>query len=160
MSTAQFYCRFNSKPLICWCWVNFTLPEAVLRAEMVSNVMLLITVVFGGVLRVGGGVWERLRSVHVMNSTSPQPVCYNTVQQRFTLRANEQQISLSPCASALGWIVESVEGARLWLSYVCLPLCTCIHVFIKHTISSLCSPWTRWRQQALEWYVSDHMVTI
>lgn len=41
---------------------------------MVSNVMLLITVVFGGVLSVGGGVWERLHSVHVMNSSSPEPV--------------------------------------------------------------------------------------
>ena len=50
-------------------------------AEMVSNVMLLITVVFGG---VGGGVWERLHSVHVMNSASPEPVWYNTVQQCFT----------------------------------------------------------------------------
>lgn len=53
-------------------------------AELVSNVMLLITVVFGGVLRVGGGVWERLHSVHVMNSASPEPVWYNTVQQCFT----------------------------------------------------------------------------
>lgn len=42
--------------------------------EMVSNVMLLITVVFGGVLSVGGGVWVRLHSVHVMNSASPEPV--------------------------------------------------------------------------------------
>lgn len=53
-------------------------------AEMASNVMLLITVVFGGVLSVGGGVWERLHSVHVMNSASPEPVWYNTVQQCFT----------------------------------------------------------------------------
>lgn len=60
-----------------------------LRAEMVSNVMLLITVVFGGVLSVGGGVWERLHSVHVMNSTSPEPVCYNTVQQGSARRAAE-----------------------------------------------------------------------
>lgn len=52
--------------------------------EMVSNVMLLITVVFGGVLSVGGGVWERLHSVHVMNSSSPEPVWYNTAQQCFT----------------------------------------------------------------------------
>lgn len=53
-------------------------------AEMVSNVMLLIAVVFGGVLSVGGGVWERLHSAIVMNSTSPEPVCYNTGQQCFT----------------------------------------------------------------------------
>lgn len=54
------------------------------RAQMVSNVMPLITVVFGGVLGVGGGVWERLHSVHVMNSSSPESVWYNTVQQCFT----------------------------------------------------------------------------
>lgn len=53
-------------------------------AEMVSNVMLLITVVFGGVLSVGVGVWERLHSVHVMNSASPEPVWCNTVQWCFT----------------------------------------------------------------------------
>lgn len=53
-------------------------------AQMVSNMMLLITVVFGGVLSVGGGVWERLHSVHVMNSSSPEPVWYKTVQQCFT----------------------------------------------------------------------------
>lgn len=53
-------------------------------AEMVSNVMLLITVVLGGVLSVGGGVWERLHSVHVMNSASPESVWYNTGQQCFT----------------------------------------------------------------------------
>lgn len=48
---------------------------------MVSNVMLLITVVCGGVLSVGGGVWERLHSVHVMNSSSPESVWYNAVHQ-------------------------------------------------------------------------------
>lgn len=47
----------------------------------VSNVMLLITVGFlVGVLRVGGGVWERLHSARVMNSASPEPVFrYDTV---------------------------------------------------------------------------------
>lgn len=47
--------------------------------ETVSNniMLLLITVVFGGVLRVGGGVWERARSMHVMNSVSPESVCFN-----------------------------------------------------------------------------------
>lgn len=38
----------------------------------------LITVVFGGVLRVGGGVWERARSLHVMNSVSPESASYNS----------------------------------------------------------------------------------
>lgn len=44
--------------------------------ELVSNVMLMITVVFGDVLSVGGGVWERLHSAHVMNSTSLELGCY------------------------------------------------------------------------------------
>lgn len=52
--------------------------------EMVSNVRLLIAVVYVAVLSVGGGVWERLHSVHVMNSTSPEPVGYNTVKHCFT----------------------------------------------------------------------------
>lgn len=52
--------------------------------EMVGNVMLLITVDSGGVPSVGGGVWERLHSVRVMNSASHEPVWYNTVQRCFT----------------------------------------------------------------------------
>lgn len=51
------------------------------RAEMVNNMMLLITVVFGGVLRVGGGVWVKQHSVTVMNSVSPESVWYDTLQQ-------------------------------------------------------------------------------
>lgn len=50
------------------------------RAEMVSRLMRLIAVVFGGsVLRVGGGVWERLHSVCVMKSISPEPVWYTNL---------------------------------------------------------------------------------
>lgn len=77
-----------------------------LRAEMVSNVMLLITVVFGGVLGVGGGVWERLHSVHVMNSTSPEPVCYNTVQQGSARRAVEEDVR--PLLSRSNYTAETV----------------------------------------------------
>lgn len=82
------FSRFNWKLLICW-RTELTLsqphiPLCGAAAEMVSNVTLLITVVFGGVLSVGGGVWERLHSAIVMISTSPEPVCYNAGQQRFT----------------------------------------------------------------------------
>lgn len=58
------------------------------RAEMVSRLMLLIAVVFGGsVLRVGGGVWERLHSVCEMKSISAEPVWYDSVRKCFSVRA-------------------------------------------------------------------------
>lgn len=82
-----------------------------LRAEMVSNVMLLITVVFGGVLSVGGGVWERLHSVHVMNSTSPEPACYNAVQQGSARRAAEEDVwPLLSHSSSPPKLFKSAEG--------------------------------------------------
>lgn len=82
-----------------------------LRAEMVSNVMLLITVVFGGVLSVGGGVWERLHSVHVMNSTSPEPACYNTVQQGSARRAAKEDVwPLLSHSSSPPKLFKSAEG--------------------------------------------------
>lgn len=49
--------------------------------------MLMIAVglcVYVCVVSVGGGVWEMLHSAHVMNSTSPESVCYNSVYLHFS----------------------------------------------------------------------------
>lgn len=52
-------------------------------------------VVFGAAFCVGGGVWERLLSVSVMNAVSPEPVFYNPQQQCSSLRAShEHELSL------------------------------------------------------------------
>lgn len=70
-----------------------------LRAEVASNVMLLITVVFGCVLGVGGGVWERLHSARLMNSTSLEPVCCNNCAAG--LHSERQRVRAELCLSPL-----------------------------------------------------------